>query len=270
LDDYLRCFVVLAFLIVLGACSAPPAPVVDQLVVEHIAQRPPPHFEDSDAFDWTSRTPWTYPVHGIDVARYQGEIDWPAVRQANVSFAYIKATEGGDHLDAAFRENWRGAARAGLLRGAYHYFYFCRSAAQQARWFIRHLPNQAGMLPPVLDIEWTPRSPTCRLRPEPRKVRAEMKVFLQRIQKHYGKPQLVYTTPDFYHKNQLWRLHGVEFWLRSVADHPEDRYPGRRWTFWQYTGTGIVPGVEGHTDINAFSGTPEQWQAWLVSHGVLL
>jgi lysozyme len=58
----------------------------------------------------------------------------------------------------------------------------------------------------------------------------------------------------------------VEFWLRSVAKTPDQVYPGKRWTFWQYTGTGIVPGVEGGVDINVFAGSEGDWKTWLGAH----
>jgi len=40
-----------------------------------------------------------YPVHGIDVSKYQGDVDWNAVAGSGVKFVWIKATEGGDHVD---------------------------------------------------------------------------------------------------------------------------------------------------------------------------
>ncbi|MBV1863762.1 MAG: glycoside hydrolase family 25 protein [Rhodobacteraceae bacterium] len=264
----MRVFVALLIAVFVTACTAPSTPVIQTAASKSITNRPAPQFGDSDPYEWTARKPWTYAIHGIDVARYQNRIDWEQVRRANVSFAYIKATEGGDHLDERFTENWRAARRAGVLRGAYHYYYFCRTAAEQARWFIRNVPRDAKMLPPVLDIEWNPRSPSCKLRPEPSKVRREMRVFLERISKHYGKRPVIYATPDYYQDNQLWRVSGYDFWLRSVADHPSDRYPGRKWAFWQYTSTGVVPGIEGDADINAFKGSAEQWQAWLAANGV--
>jgi lysozyme len=69
------------------------------------------------------------PVQGIDVSRWQGKIDWASVAAAGKQFAFIKATEGGDHIDPRFLENWHGAKQAGLVRGAYHFVYWCRSAA---------------------------------------------------------------------------------------------------------------------------------------------
>jgi len=47
----------------------------------------------------------TMPVQGIDVSYWQGDIDWNVAREAGVHFAFIKATEGGDHLDPKFLDN---------------------------------------------------------------------------------------------------------------------------------------------------------------------
>ena len=221
-----------------------------------------PDFGDSDPHDWTWRAPRTYPVHGIDVSRWQGDIDWPTARAAGVSFAWIKATEGGDVADPMFRAHWDGAGRAGVRRGAYHYFYFCRPAAEQARWFIRHVPRDSGALPHVLDMEWTPHSRTCTIRPDGARVRAEARVFLDMLEVHYGRRPLIYTTVDFFADTRIDRLGGTEFWLRSVAGHPRLKYPGAFWRIWQYTGTGIVPGVRGNVDINVFHDGPEAWARW--------
>ena len=102
------------------------------------------------------------PIHGIDVSRWQGKIDWASVRAAGTQFAFIKATEGGDHLDPRFTENWYGAAHAGVPRGAYHFMYWCRPAHEQAAWFRRNVPDDFDALPPVLDLEWNGHSGSCR------------------------------------------------------------------------------------------------------------
>lgn len=224
-----------------------------------------PDFGDADPHDWAARPPLGYAVHGIDISRWQGSIDWPKAHAHGTSFAWLKATEGGDILDPAFRGHWAEADRAGIPRGAYHFFYFCRPAAEQARWFIRHVPRSSGALPPVLDMEWNPRSPTCPHRPDAAHIRREASLFLATLQQHFGQRPLLYTTVDFYHDNQLWRLPDTEFWLRSTAAHPSDSFPGRPWTFWQYSGTGLVPGIAGKTDLNAFAGPESAWQSWLLS-----
>ncbi len=253
----------IAMVAVLGACAGPPSSETSFRVAATN-----PRFGDTDPFDWTGIKPWRYAVHGIDVAKYQGEIDWRRAKAAGVAFAFIKATEGGDRLDERFRQNWAAARRAGVPRGAYHFYYFCRPAIEQARWFIDHAPREKGALPPVLDAEWNHKSPTCKLRPDPKVVRREFSVFLKRLSRHYGQKPIIYTTVDFYTDNELWRLKGHEFWLRSVAGHPSKVYPNQDWTFWQYTGTGVVPGIDGNTDINAFSGSRAEWRDWIAERAL--
>lgn len=220
-----------------------------------------PNFGDAKPVEWPGRTPYSQSVHGIDVSRWNSGIDWPVAQAAGVSFAFIKATEGGDHIDPEFRNHWEAARRAGVPRGAYHFWYHCRGGAEQADWFIRNVPRETGALPPVLDLEW-PRSRNCPVRPDGESVRREAKIFLDRLHSHYGQRPIVYTTPDFYRDTDIGRLN-AEFWLRAVADHPGSVYPGQHWVFWQYSGTGLVTGIPGQVDLNAFRGTPGDWAQWL-------
>lgn len=222
-----------------------------------------PKFDDRKPHDWNGKTPWHYPVHGTDVSKYQGTVDWKTARDSGISFVFIKATEGGDRVDERFAEHWAGARAVGLPRGAYHFYYFCRPAIEQAQWFIRNVPRDPDALPPVLDMEWNHLSPTCKKRPDAAIVRREMKIFLDAVERHYGKRPVIYTTIDFFDDNDLRRMREYPFWLRSVAGHPNEKYGEHPWTFWQYTGTGSVPGIRGDADINVFAGSPEQWRAWV-------
>ena len=240
----------------LSACGAPQlsVPVGDVTAA---------NFGDRKPFDWPGQSPDRYAVHGIDVARFQQPLNWGEARVSGVNFAFIKATEGGDLLDPMFQNHWEGAGRAGVARGAYHFYYFCTTPEKQARWFIENVPKAPGMLPPVLDLEWNPFSPTCTLRPPADTVRRNAQTFLSILRAHYGQQPVVYTTPEFYAQNDMGRLRGVEFWLRSTAAHPSEKYPDERWTFWQYTSTGRVPGAAGDIDINVYAGSPSSWDNWL-------
>jgi len=224
-------------------------------------------YGDNDPVDFGERHPGLHPIHGVDVSKYQGEIDWSELRRAGVAFAFMKATEGGDRVDARFGQYWREASAVGIPHAPYHFYYFCTPARVQAQWFIRNVPKSAVRLPPVLDMEWNPASPSCKLRPEPQTVRREMKIWLDLVERHYGKRPIIYTTVDFHRENIDGHFRDYPFWLRSVAAHPSDIYPGHHWTFWQYTGTGQMPGIKGDTDINAFAGTRSQWNDWLKKHG---
>jgi lysozyme len=252
----------LALSLILAACGGPgprdEGGPVDVTVTSS-------NFSDADPTDWNGRAPETYPVHGIDLSRFQTNVDWGQARANGVNFAFIKATEGGDLVDPMFADHWRNAGRAGVRRGAYHFFYHCRPAIEQARWFIKHVPRTAGALPPVLDMEWTPTSPTCTIRRDGETIRAEARSFIEAVTAHYGQPPIIYTTVDFFEDTELWRVSGAEFWLRSVAAHPRDVYAGQSWTFWQYTSTGVVPGITGPVDINVFAGSKAAWGDWIAT-----
>jgi len=224
-----------------------------------------PRFGDRKPHAWTGRRkPWHYAIHGTDVSRHNGSIDWSAMVRGHISFVFIKATEGGDHLDPAFRQNWQAAKMVGLARGAYHFYYFCRPVKDQLKWYIQNVPRDRNAMPPVLDIEWNHTSPTCRRHPAPAEVQKNMDYFLRGVERYYGKKPIIYTTVDFFRDNNLNVFRKkYPFWLRSVAAHPDDRYNGHPWLFWQYTGTGRVPGIAGDADISVFVGNQKQWRSWL-------
>ena len=223
----------------------------------------PSRYGDTDPQYFGSKHPAKHPIHGIDVSKWQGNIDWRKLRKGGIEFAYIKSTEGGDHTDDRFLDYWNGAKRAGVPRGAYHFYYFCRTAKEQAAWFIANTPKERSALPPVLDIEWNHQSRSCKSRPEPATIRSEMTEFLRLVQAHFGKRPMIYTTVDFHEENLKGYFRNYGFWVRSVAAHPDVTYPKRNWHFWQYTGTGQVPGIKGDTDINVFVGGKSEWKKWL-------
>lgn len=223
----------------------------------------PPKFGDSDRVKFEGGSPKIYPVHGVDVSKYQGDINWRVLKSKGVSFAFIKATEGGDHNDESFKEYWYEAKRAGIPRGAYHFYYFCTSAIKQAKWFIKNVPKDSTAMPPVLDAEWNHQSKTCKKRPPAHRVRSEFRIFLKALERHYGKKPIIYTSPDFYDDNLKGSFKSHKFWLRSVKAHPKVRYRNRKWLFWQYTGTGKMKGVKGKIDINAFNGSVGTFNRWL-------
>ena len=205
-----------------------------------------------------------YDVHGVDVSKYQGNIDWEAVKDAGVAFAFIKATEGGDAADSKFLRNWAAAKAAGIPRGAYHFVYWCRQPHEEIGNFESVVPVEADALPPVLDVEATPTSRTCKRTLYREEVLADMRKMLEEMERHYGKKPIIYSSVDFYqsilHSNALAEY---PIWVRSTKYHPTVRYGDRKWTFWQYRSDGSVPGIPGSVDQNTFHGTQEQWQAWL-------
>ncbi len=196
-------------------------------------------------YPWFEPQNLFYDVHGIDVSHHQGSIDWQAVAGDDVAFAFIKATEGGDYVDPRFEENWVGSAKAGIRRGAYHFFTQCRTGAVQADNFVRTVPKDPRALPHVIDVE---HMGPCKQNPQMQNVVGEITIFLNRLEAHYGRRPLIYTTREFhdaYLKNQF---PDDDFWIRSLIFPP--RFRKTQWIVWQYHNRGRRAGIVGPVDLN--------------------
>jgi lysozyme len=193
-----------------------------------------------------------YPVQGIDISHHQGEINWEALATEPYRFAYIKATEGGDHRDTRFAENWKNALAIGLHTGAYHFFTFCRSGEEQAENFIETVPNVASMLPPAIDVEL---AGNCKDVPDKETLHKELITFAQMIESFYGQKPIVYATKTsykMYFNNE--DVDGMQFWVRDMLKEPV-LADNRRWLFWQYASNARLKGIKGNVDLNVFYGS---------------
>lgn len=205
------------------------------------------------SYDWFEPAAFFYPVIGVDVSHHQGLIDWRELAKSKTaSFAYIKASEGGDHRDKRFAENWQAARNAGILRGAYHFFTLCRRGIEQAENFIAAVPLDEDALPPAIDVE---HMGTCRSGLPIADVRHEITVFLDRVEGRYGRRPLIYTTREFHDAHLDGHFLHERFWVRSLVLPP--RYRRTQWTIWQYHNHGRRAGIDGPVDLNAFSGGKE-------------
>jgi len=196
-----------------------------------------------------------YPLRGIDVSHHQGAIDWNEVARNDVAFAYLKASEGGDHRDRRYGENAAGARAAGVAAGAYHFFTFCRGGAEQAANFLAAAPASADALPPALDLEF---GGNCGRRPDAAAMRAELDAFLAPVEAAYAKPALLYVTPEFF---DAYRdaLPPRPLWRRSILHAPDSR---AAWTLWQYHNRARVAGIDGPVDLNVFDGDAAAFARW--------
>jgi lysozyme len=250
-----RCSLIVALAAILMSCAGGGA-------VEFAENVPEPHDPPIHRVDL--RKPRDYPIHGIDVSKYQGDIDWNAVKGSGVKFVWIKATEGGDRLDERFQANWTAAKQVGIPRGAYHFVYWCRPAIEEVSWFEQNVPTEDDALPPVLDVESDSESKTCHRQLEQQQTIADMKLMLEEMERHFGKRPVIYTSVDFYEAILSdGAFSDYPMWVRSTRHHPSVKYGSRKWKFWQYQANGSVPGIAGHVDRNVFYGTPAQWDAFL-------
>lgn len=204
--------------------------------------------------------PWPgeYPVRGVDISHYQGEVDWPALAAQKVDFVFMKATEGSSYTDPCFAQNIAGAQQAGLRVGAYHFFSFDSAPETQAAHFIETVPQSLD-LPPVVDLEFYGDKE--KVPPDRDQVWQDLTALLELLQEHYGQRPLVYTTMDCYERYLKGQKGDFDLWIRNVLQRPALE-EGESWTFWQYSHRGRLKGFEGEEpfiDLNVFCGSREEF-----------
>ena len=206
-----------------------------------------------------------YPVRGVDVSSYQGDIDWDVLADQHIDFAIMKATEGSGDQDARFAANWAGAqaaaARTGMLIGAYHFLSFDSSAETQAQNIFDTVPVTDGALPITIDLECY--GDYCRTPPSTEQVERVLVPLLAALEQHYGQPPIIYATMRYYDAFLAGRYAANPIWIRSVITPPL-LSDGRGWDLWQYTSRERLAGYDGKEefiDVNVYRGALAQLRA---------
>ena len=207
-----------------------------------------------------------YPVKGIDVSSYQGEIDWKELSGENISFVFIKATEGSSFVDKNFAYNFEEAQKTSLAVGAYHFFSYDSEGDTQAKNFINTVDPYEGMLPPVIDLEFygdKEKNP-----PDRKYVDNQLKIMLQELEEHYGQKPIIYATEKSYEPYMTGDYEEYDIWIRNVITKP-DLSDNRDWTLWQYTNREQLEGYKGkekYIDMNVFNGTVQEFNEYIEFH----
>ncbi len=192
-----------------------------------------------------------YSCFGIDVSKYQNDINWDdVVDKQDIDFAIIRATAGKDYYDIKFAKNWKDIEDHKLIKGAYHYYRPNENSTEQANFFTKHVKLNYGDLPPILDIEKYSRVQSLN------KLKTGLLNWLNIVEKHYGVTPIIYTYNNFYVSTIAndKRFDKYPIW---IAWYKLDANPNeilKDWIIWQFTDKGKVHGIEGDVDINVFNG----------------
>lgn len=188
---------------------------------------------------------------GIDVSHNNGRIDWRRVKKNPIHFAYAKATEGAEFVDPKFKENWRGMKSAGVLRGAYHFFWPYDDPEAQARNFIAQVGDTYdGDLPIMLDLEVEDTLSTNL------EYINNVKKWLSIIENQYTNMNPVFYVDYYFANEHLLDSAFAKYplWIADYTTSPSpltpDVWKTRGWTIWQYTASGKVPGIKLPVDRN--------------------
>ena len=195
-------------------------------------------------------------VLGVDVSRFQGEIDWEQVRQAGIEFVMLRAggrgygEEGAIYEDSLAQQNYLGAKQAGLKVGAYFFSQAtsAEEAQQEADFLLQQICDWELDMPVVYD--WENMGAGSRTENVDTKTLVDCTVAFCEIIRRTGRTPMVYFNPDqsedpYY----LQSLKQYDFWLAFYTE--EMTFP-HRVDMWQYTDCGTVPGIDAPVDLNLY------------------
>lgn len=185
---------------------------------------------------------------GIDVSHYQGHIDWDAVVQhTEISYAYLKATEGASLVDDTYSRNLEEARRVGLSVGSYHFYRPNIDWKKQFNNLTSVVKAEEQDLVPIIDIEH-------RGSVSSEKFIGDLKNFIAKVTEHYGKKPLLYTYHNFYNRYLVGEFSDFHFMIARYRSDCPTLSDGKDYIMWQYTATGSINGIRGDVDRSRIMG----------------
>lgn len=190
---------------------------------------------------------------GIDVSKWQKEIDWKKVKLAGVDFAIIRAGYRGSSTgalveDPYFRANMAGAKAAGIETGVYFFTQAVNEveAVEEASMVVALLSEYDLEFPVFIDTEGA--GGNGRADGLEKEMRTRVCDAFCRTVKNAGYEAGVYASRNWYENClETKQLEDYVIWLAEYRETP--KYTGR-YEMWQYTSKGAIDGIEGNVDLN--------------------
>ena len=192
---------------------------------------------------------------GVDVSVFQGDIDWEQVKAAGYEFAILRigyrgyGEEGTLNADEKFEQNLENARKAGIDVGVYFFSQAVNEeeAKEEADFVLEHLKGQELQMPVVYDPEHILEDEARTDGVTGEQFTQNAKVFCKAIEEA-GYDAMIYS-------NMLWEAYELDLeklsdypvWYADYEELPQTPY---RFSMWQYSSTGSVPGIEGNVDLN--------------------
>ena len=169
-------------------------------------------------------------VHGIDLSHYQGDVFWETVGEnSKMAYVYLKASEGGDRIDAKYERNIELAHKYGLKVGSYHFFRPKTDLNKQLLNFMTQCRPGEHDLIPMIDIETKSGLDT-------EEFCDSLFKFIHLVEKAYNQKPLLYTFVNFYNNYLLGKIDGYKLMIAQYTRRIPELADQRDFTMWQYTG----------------------------------
>lgn len=187
-------------------------------------------------------------IFGIDVSRWQGDIDWKKVEAAGTKVAIIKASgaDDGFYEDFKFQTNYQGATANGIKVGAYHFFVEYEDAIAQAEYFSNRLSGKSWDVKPVIDVE--SGLGTAGLTDK-------VITFCERVKALTGMDCIIYCNTNYARNAFDNRISKYPVWIAHYGvDTPGDNPIWSQWAGFQYSSDEYMDGITVNTvDKNRFT-----------------
>lgn len=187
----------------------------------------------------------------IDVSKWDKDIDWKKVKESGVEYAMIrlgtqKALDKESVIDEYFEKNYNGAKEAGIKVGIYYFSYAndTEDAKEQAEWVLEKIKDLDLDLPVCLD--WESWKYFSEFDMSLHDLNETAKMFLDTI-KEKGYDVINYSSKSYL--ENVWDLKEYNTWLAHYTMNTN--YQGD-FLIWQFTESGIIPGIKGTVDVNFY------------------
>lgn len=210
--------------------------------------------EDSDKSEIKKlQTPTSNTAVGIDVSKWNREIDWEKVKEAGVDFAIIRAGYRGSSMgslvvDPYFEDNIKGATMAGVKVGVYFFTQAINEveAVEEASMVLELVREYSLDYPIFIDTEGAGGNGRADLLSvEERTLVCD--AFCRTVENAGGEAGVYASRNWYYNRVDVSKLENYCIWLAEYRSAP--LYDGY-YNMWQYTSKGTVDGIEGNVDMN--------------------
>ena len=191
-------------------------------------------------------------VMGIDVSKWNGNIDWSQVKNSGVNYVIIRcgyrgSSEGALIEDPKFRSNIQGATKAGLKVGVYFFTQAVNEAeaVEEASMVISLIRGYSLSYPVYLDVEGSGGRGD---RIDAGQRTANIKAFCGTIQNAGYRAGVYANKTWFTSKINTGSLTNYKIWLAQYTSSVT--YNSTRYDMWQYTSKGRISGISGNVDMN--------------------
>ena len=199
---------------------------------------------------------------GIDVSRYQFDVDWQQVAGAGVEFAMIRVGyrgygSGALAEDPYAKANLQGAAAAGLDVGVYFFSQAIsvEEAEEEARYVLEYIADYEITMPVVFDWEIPNVENSRSLEVDPRTLTDCALAFCRIVEEAGYEPMVYFNSVQARKDLYIAELTDYPFWLALYT--PRMRFPYKV-QMWQYTDSGVIPGIDALVDLNIWLEYPEE------------